>query len=160
MKALSLTQPWATLVALGEKRIETRSWSTKYRGPLAIHAAKSFPEDCRDLCDSPPFRDVLRRYGLGASDLPRGCVIATVQLVGCIDARDAWLGMLDCDGQFDGKLTANLGQGYRVVGTIGKYERDFGNYAPSRFAWLLQDVVCSPVPLAARGAQRLWEWQP
>jgi activating signal cointegrator 1 len=40
MKALTLWQPWASLVAFGVKTIETRSWSTKYRGPLAIHAAK------------------------------------------------------------------------------------------------------------------------
>ncbi len=39
MKALTVMQPWATLVALGAKRIETRSWSTSYRGPLAIHAS-------------------------------------------------------------------------------------------------------------------------
>ena len=39
MKVLTLTQPWATLVAIGAKRIETRSWATKYRGPLLIHAA-------------------------------------------------------------------------------------------------------------------------
>jgi hypothetical protein len=39
MKALTLTQPSATLVAPGAKRIETRSWPTSYRGPLAIHAA-------------------------------------------------------------------------------------------------------------------------
>ena len=38
MKVLTLHQPWASLVALGVKTIETRSWSTKYRGPLAIHA--------------------------------------------------------------------------------------------------------------------------
>ena len=39
MKVLTLHQPWASLVALGVKTIETRSWSTQYRGPLAIHAA-------------------------------------------------------------------------------------------------------------------------
>jgi hypothetical protein len=38
MKGLTLTQPWATLVAIGAKRIETRSWPTRYRGLLAIHA--------------------------------------------------------------------------------------------------------------------------
>lgn len=43
MKALSLTQPWATLVAIGAKKIETRSWSTSYRGPVAIHASKGYP---------------------------------------------------------------------------------------------------------------------
>jgi hypothetical protein len=40
VKAITLWQPWASLVALGVKSIETRSWSTSYRGPLAIHAAK------------------------------------------------------------------------------------------------------------------------
>ena len=43
MKALSLTQPWATLVVIGAKRIETRFWHTSYVGPLLIHAAKAIP---------------------------------------------------------------------------------------------------------------------
>jgi hypothetical protein len=38
MKALSLTQPWASLVVAGAKKLETRSWPTYYRGPLLIHA--------------------------------------------------------------------------------------------------------------------------
>jgi hypothetical protein len=44
MKALTLHQPWASLIAEGVKTIETRSWSTKYRGPLAIHAAARRPD--------------------------------------------------------------------------------------------------------------------
>lgn len=43
MKALTIRQPWASLIAHGVKTIETRSWSTKYRGPLAIHAGKARP---------------------------------------------------------------------------------------------------------------------
>lgn len=39
MKALTLWQPWATGIAIGAKTIETRSWSTKHRGLLAIHAS-------------------------------------------------------------------------------------------------------------------------
>lgn len=42
MKAISLWQPWATLISTGDKTWETRSWATTYRGPLAIHAAKKF----------------------------------------------------------------------------------------------------------------------
>ena len=45
MKALTLWQPWASLVALGWKSVETRCWSTKYRGPLAIHSAAKLPPD-------------------------------------------------------------------------------------------------------------------
>lgn len=40
MKVISIIQPWATLIALGEKKFETRSWKTKYHGELAIHAIK------------------------------------------------------------------------------------------------------------------------
>lgn len=43
MKALTVRQPWASLIALGVKTVETRSWSTKYRGPLAIHAGMTRP---------------------------------------------------------------------------------------------------------------------
>lgn len=45
MKALTIRQPWASLIAEGVKTIETRSWATKHRGPLAIHASKRRPED-------------------------------------------------------------------------------------------------------------------
>lgn len=44
MKALTLKQPWAGMVANGTKTIETRTWSTSYRGPLAIHASQ--PDGC------------------------------------------------------------------------------------------------------------------
>ena len=40
MKAISFWQPWATAIAAGVKKIETRGWQTAYTGPLAIHAAK------------------------------------------------------------------------------------------------------------------------
>ena len=41
MKALTVCEPYASLIAYGNKRYETRSWATKYRGPLLIHAGKS-----------------------------------------------------------------------------------------------------------------------
>ena len=40
MKAITIWQPWAFLLAMGAKQYETRSWETAYRGPIAIHAAK------------------------------------------------------------------------------------------------------------------------
>lgn len=47
MKVLTLHQPWASLIALGIKTIETRSWSTQYWGPLAIHAGAATPTQAR-----------------------------------------------------------------------------------------------------------------
>lgn len=45
MKALTLIQPWATLIVSGHKRVETRSWRTRHRGPLLIHAGKKIDHD-------------------------------------------------------------------------------------------------------------------
>ena len=70
MKALTLTQPWASLVALGHKRVETRSWATNYRGPLAIHAAKGFPASARD------FASEERALGRLPERLPLGAIVA------------------------------------------------------------------------------------
>ena len=51
MKALTLTQPWASLMELGQKEVETRSWYTGYRGELVIHAAKGFPKWAKETAD-------------------------------------------------------------------------------------------------------------
>ena len=84
VKALTMTQPWASLVAIGENTIETRSWSTRYRGPLAIHAAKGFPADARALCQRQSYRAVLVRHGYAsADDLPLGCVLAVARWRTC-----------------------------------------------------------------------------
>ena len=44
MKALTVRQPWASLIAVGAKRVETRSWPTAYRGPRAIHVGMHAPD--------------------------------------------------------------------------------------------------------------------
>lgn len=45
MKALSIRQPWAWLIVNGHKDIENRSWNTKYRGPVLIHASTRRPTE-------------------------------------------------------------------------------------------------------------------
>lgn len=54
MKTFSLMQPWAMLVALGAKRLETRSWQTHYRGPLAIHASGHLSFENASFCCKEP----------------------------------------------------------------------------------------------------------
>ena len=75
MKAITLTQPWASLVALGWKHVETRSWKTDYRGPVAIHAAKAFPAAGRR------FAAEERLVGRLPEILPLGAIIATARLI-------------------------------------------------------------------------------
>jgi hypothetical protein len=142
MKAISMTQPWATLVAIGAKRIETRSWQTRYRGPLAIHASKGFPRDAIELALEEPFRSTLARAGVKRlADLPRGAVIATARLVEC---RSTTPDMID---------------GSWVDG-LSDLEDAFGDYTPGRYGLVLADVVPLPEPIPARGALSLWTWNP
>jgi len=135
MKALTLTQPWASLVAIGAKRIETRSWSTSYRGPLAIHAAKGFPRDARELSRC-------KRLGVlfGTDyEYPRGVVIATCRLMACVSTTE-----LIGKSVYESDMT--------------EQEEIFGNYEPGRWGWMLADIkACDPIP--AKGALGLWDWE-
>src|SRR5579859_5567435 len=75
IKAISLWEPWASLVARGVKRHETRHWSTDYRGPIAICAAKTL-----DRAGAP---DRLCQSALGIhwwTDRPAGAVLAVAEL--------------------------------------------------------------------------------
>jgi hypothetical protein len=74
MRALSLTQPWATAIAIGVKSVETRSWRTSYRGQIAIHAAKGFPKHAREFASA---EHTLRRL---PSQLPLGAIIAVATI--------------------------------------------------------------------------------
>lgn len=75
MKALTLHQPWASAIAVGLKRYETRSWSTNYRGPLAIHAGKSVPAYAREDYEDAP--------AAIARPMPLGAVVCVAELVAC-----------------------------------------------------------------------------
>ncbi len=68
MKALTISQPYASLIASGEKFVENRRWETKYRGPLAIHAGKG--------------KQYLSTEEL--KEFPVGCVVAVANLTQCI----------------------------------------------------------------------------
>ncbi len=85
MKALTLTQPWATLVANGSKRVETRSWRTRYTGRIAIHAAKGYPKDAK------AFAEIERGLGRLPSRIPLAAVIALATLRDCRPTEEAEL---------------------------------------------------------------------
>lgn len=153
--ALSLWQPWASLIAIGAKRIETRHWSTSYRGPLVIHAAKTRNELA--MCWNEPFRTVLEdakklppitRRGEGRAELnyeerchfikqgvsqgwmlPLGALVCVVDLMDCVPTEQ-----LQPD----------------------EPENHFGNYAPGRFGWMLENIRPLPHPMPYRGGQGLF----
>jgi len=167
MKVLTLTQPWATLVAIGAKRLETRSWSTGYRGPLAIHAAKGLGpvggySGLHRLISTKPFWDVLREaYAADLSgerfypadavtvvdQLPFGAIIAVCEL------RDV---RIIGDGP-NGDPTIAADDMLSLTPILGN-ERAFGNYAAGRYAWLLAGVRALPEPIPAKGKLGLWDY--
>ena len=136
MKAITLTQPWATLVALGHKRIETRSWKTSYRGPLAIHAAKGFPGSAMSKCNLPFFYGRLHSSGI-LVELPKGSVVATCNLVDCVRTEELSV---------------------YSPWALTEEERAFGDYFRGRWAWILDEVKPLPAPVPAKGKLSLWEW--
>lgn len=150
MKALTLWQPWATLVAMEVKHIETRCWSTKYRGELAIHAAAKIPprwlgssaheEIFRDeLADVFKVRrDCDDRGGKHVDDIiramPCGAVLCIVRLVGISETSEM------------------------LRETINRREAIFGNYEDGRYAWQLEMVDVFEPPIPAKGNRMLWNW--
>jgi hypothetical protein len=152
MKVLSLLQPWASLVAIGAKRIETRSWATKYRGPLAIHASKALwkfngKDEIERLIGLTLWESGLYHQ---PKDLPYGAVIATCNLV---DVRYMLQGKLY--RYENGAVIAGGG-----IPMPSEPELSFGDYTLGRFAWVLEDVRQLPEPIPAKGHQSLWNWVP
>ncbi len=78
MKAITLDQPWASLVSINKKNIITRPYPTKYRGPLAIHSSK-----LTTTIFDPYFRSVLTENGLSCDNLPIGQILAICKLADC-----------------------------------------------------------------------------
>ena len=157
MKALTLTQPWASLIAVGAKRIETRSWYTQFRGPLAIHAAKGFTADDKEACYTPQFRaalaPVLSVHLPIESQLPFGKIVCVCELLGCFPTSKLIWDEANNDVQSD-----FWPRGFELIDANNKYM--FGNYEPGRFAWLLGNIRPLPVPIETRGKQGLFEWTP
>jgi hypothetical protein len=87
MKAITLWQPWASLWLSPAKVHETRSWPTKHRGYLLVHAAK---REC-DATLSPELEDIcVREFGRRwRRDLPRASLIGRVDLVECLSTNIA-----------------------------------------------------------------------
>ena len=168
MKALTLHQPFASLVAIGAKRIETRSWSTSYRGPLAIHASAKGP---RTEADGTKAFDaaLLAAYRAGIeveqiAPLPYGAVVATCRLVDVVPIAAKPNGETCVAPGEDGVMRAwhrfevNAGGGGWYGDPSTGEEAAFGDFTPSRYAFLLADVEPLDPPVPAKGRQGLWTW--
>ena len=134
MKAITLWQPFGTLISIGAKKFETRGWQTNHRGPLAIHTAQRMPPRMWNLFWQDPFYKHLKDAGVrDPAKLPRGAVVCIADLVDCIEVS--------------------------LVKNVPPDERAFGNWTPGRYAWRMENVRPLPTPIDAKGQQGLWDWK-
>lgn len=157
MKAITLHQPWAQLVALGVKTIETRSWSTSYRGQLVIHAGaqrvhsgKFIFLSRRLLIDEridQPTEQRIRRMEVPFGAIVASCtLIDVVPVVALLPKRDRPPGQPSHPAHKHPQLERHVvygGEMYLCDGRSGKDMTDqlpYGDFTPGRFAWLLEDI--------------------
>ena len=153
MKAITIWQPWASLLACGGKRFETRSWATAYRGPIAIHAAKKDVIDALRMLPVPLALKMKEVIGAEWKDLPTGAVIATATLIGCHEIDR--IREMRCAPQETGCWDCNR-RGTWI--DASDQEVSFGDWTPGRFAWEFADVKAI-TPVRVGGRQGLWDWR-
>ena len=151
MKALTLHQPWASLIVRGYKRLETRSWAPPKKligDRIAIHAAQHVDID----------RAIEFWWELGidrapwaARAMPRGVIVCTAKLAGAYRVASVY-----GDGQWRSyEMVPGSADHYGMQSKID----DYGDFSPGRWLWRLDDVIREKPPIPAKGRQRLWEWE-
>ena len=163
MKALTLWQPWATVMANGAKTIETRPvtahWARKYRGPLLIHAAKNWNRDVlealtsanRHPClddDWSKMIEAIRKTGYGTlGELPCGAILCSI----CVHS----VGTILLAEDYAGGSRVMLPDGAFVE--VDENEQAFGDYREGRLGIVSSHVTRFASPIPYRGQQGLFD---
>lgn len=137
MKAITVQQPWAGVIASGDKTVENRTWGTKYRGPLAIHAGARWSG--RGAQD-PRVAAWANHRGFtydGFRAMPAGFVLATAELEDCHP---------------DTGCCKPWGE--------SSYRDAAGALVTEVWHWVLADIERLPDLAPAKGRLGLWEWTP
>lgn len=144
MNTIALWQPWATLMALGEKLYETRAWPTDLRGPVLVYATRKVSDPrigrFEDVFNQEPFRSTFARHGITRfSDLPLGALVSRHTLEACLNSDKAKSEIL-------------------ATGRIR--ELSFGDYSSGRFAFRMPVVErFEPIPFVypLKGPSKFFE---
>lgn len=172
--ALSLFQPWASLIASGTKTLETRSWAP-HRGLIGnrlwIASTGSMPKEAKDALrhTTPGFQqlfDAIRAAGFSISwdgrkllhSMPLGKMLCSVRLAGAYEMLDAATatGLPErCLLVAPKRLVLIRPEGDLDV--TDQYP--YGHFAPARWAWHLTDVE-PIIAVPVRGRQGIWNWRP
>jgi hypothetical protein len=167
MKAITVKQPWASLIVEGIKDIENRTWKTNFRGRVLIHAGRSIlrPQECN-------FTDVQwdsirgdMRYDILHSDLPSGAIIGSVEIVDCvINHTSIWAEKFhktefcpEC-GCKEYTNENFIGKGYRNCTTCGQEWWTDVNYNKPIYNWVLANPIKFNEPIPCKGALSFWDY--
>lgn len=130
MKVLTIKEPYATFIMQGLKKIETRSWNTKYRGEIYIHAGKS--KDFIKKIKNPSVLNLLEN-----SELNYGNIICKAELIDCIYMTK----------EFINKIKNENNNEYIL-----------GQYKVGRYAWILKNVQKLDKKIPAKGKLNIWTY--
>ena len=124
MKAITVYQPYAYAIIAGLKQYETRPRKTHIRGRVAVHAGRLDEVHATKHLSGNDFWALMAEIG-GKTDLPRGAVLGTVEIVDCVPVEE-------------------------IIHTLSERERLLGDYSPGRFAWVLKNPVAFSMPVPDR----------
>ncbi len=149
IRLISLWQPWATLIAAGLKQYETRPWHTRYRGKIAIHAAKRKVNRDEVL-------PILYATGGGGVDqailerlkaaiegeLPYGAIVAIADMTACLQ-------------MYQNPIVSDSSSVYINACDQTPLERAVGNWQPGRYAHKYENIHPIAQPIPCKGHQGL-----
>ena len=134
MRAITIRQPYASFIADGLKRYETRDWPVNFRGNIAIHASEKWNQHrAASLNQLTLDFPELEKYSY--TKPPLGVVVAACRVVACHRVED-------------------------IRDQLSALELAVGDYSDGRFAWQLELVKLPDEPIPATGKQGIWEWTP
>jgi hypothetical protein len=142
MKTITVKQPWASLMFINNgyepKNIENRTWPTKYRGKVLIHAGAKIlrPQQCNFTDDQ---NDNIRgdmRYRLLHSDFPTSAIIGSVEIVDCV---------INHESIWAEKSDSRLDQAKKWI------DKPIYN-------WVLANPVLFAKPIPAKGKLSFWDY--
>ena len=147
MKALSIKQPWASLIAHGIKDIENRTWKTNYRGKILIHASGS-PAKGKFLAMNEKQREFAAQNEnfnpLYFEDLPTSAIIGEVEIIDCVINHPS--------------IWAEKSEGFWDP-IRGKWIQMFDDRPPI-YNWVLANPVLYKKPiLNVKGKLSFWEFE-
>lgn len=142
MKALTVQQPWATLLIKNRMHNDTRSWGTAYRGPVCIYAGKSRKDIFSEIYIDENRYLFFKKAGITQKKmdmLPKGAVLGTITLMDCFVIDEAY-------------------QEYIQANHPDEYA--FSDYSIGRYVWIFKEPMecIFPIPASGRSCPGLWNW--